>query len=240
MKIHLFTLLFPLLTMAAALPAGYAHAGLPDQLALNYSLRYGSLTVGASTRTLKRQEDGSYRHALHTVPLGMARMFTSAEWYEEGHFRVVDNQVQPLNYLKYRVGAKKPRRNSAQFDWDKGRIHYSTGMDLPLPAGSQDQGSLLFSLMLNPPTGTKTHTLPLSSAKKLARYDYRYLRSEEVETPAGRFNAIVIQWVPHPPSDETERVTAWLASDKNHIPVKLVTQENNKTATMLLQSLKGL
>ncbi len=234
------TRLLALLAVAGCVLAAPASADLPQRLELNYSLHYGSLTAGTSTRTLERQTDGSYRHALHTTPVGMARMFTQVEWFEEGRFRIVNNQVRPLSYLTYRVGARKSHRHSAVFDWDKAQIHYSNGTDLALPPTSQDQGSLLFALMLNPPTGTEIHTVHLSSGKKLAAYDYRYVRSEEVDTPAGRFKAIVVQWSPHAPSDETERVTAWLASDKNHIPVKLVTQENNKTATMLLQSLKGL
>ena len=234
------TRLLILLMVAGGVPATPASADLPDRLELNYSMLYGNLTAGTSSRTLERQADGSYRHVLHTTPKGMARMFTKAEWFEEGRFRIVENQVRPLSYLKYRVGASKSHRHSAEFDWEKQQIRYSNGNNLPLPPATQDQGSLLFALMLNPPTGTQTHSVNLSSGKKLAAYDYRYVRSEDVDTPAGRFKSIVVQWSPHAPSDDSERVTAWLASDKNHIPVKLVTQEGNKTATMLLQSQKGL
>ncbi len=234
------TRLLILLVVAAGLLAGPACADLPDKLVLNYSLLYGNLTVGSSTRSLERQADGSYRHALHTTPKGMARMFTKVEWFEEGRFRIANNQVQPLSYLKYRVGASKSHRHSAEFDWEKQQIHYGNGNNQPLPPATQDQGSLLFALMLNPPTGTQTHSVNLSSGKKHAAYDYRYVRSEDVDTPAGRFKSIVVQWSPQSPSDESERVTAWLASDKNYIPVKLVTQEGNKTATMLLHSQKGL
>lgn len=236
MKIRLLSLL----AIAGSVLTAPAYADLPDKLELNYTLHYGSLTVGNSRRTLERQADGSYQHALHTRPVGMARMFTSVEWFEEGRFRIVDHQVQPLSYLKYRVGASKSHRHSAVFDWDKKQIDYSNGNHLPLPPASQDQGSLLFSLMLNPPTDTQLHTVHLSSGKKLTAFDYHYVRKEEIETPAGRFNTLVVQWSPHAPSKETEVFTAWLAVDKHHIPVKLVTEENNKTATMLLKSFKGL
>lgn len=236
MKIRLLTLL----AVAGSVLTTPACADLPNRLALNYSLYYGSLTVGTSTRTLERQSDGSYQHALHTTPVGMARLLTSVEWFEEGRLRIVNHQVQPLTYLKYRVGASKSHRHSAVFDWDKGQIRYSNGNQLPLPPASQDQGSLLYALMLNPPTDTDIHTVHLSSGKKLTAYDYRHVRNEEVDTPAGRFKTLVVQWSPHAPSNETEIFTAWLAVDKNHIPVKLVTQENNKTATMLLKSFKGI
>jgi hypothetical protein len=236
MKIRLLTLL----AIAGAMLATPASADLPDKLELNYSLLYGNLTAGTSTRTLERQADGSYRHALHTTPKGMARIFTKVQWFEEGRFHIVKNQVRPLSFLQYRVGASKSHRHSAEFDWENQQIRYSNGNNMPLPPATQDQGSLLFALMLNPPTGTQIHSVNLSSGKKLAAYDYRYVRSEDVDTPAGRFKSIVVQWSPHAPSDDSERVTAWLASDKNHIPVKLVTQEGNKTATMLLQSQQGL
>ena len=233
------TLALAVLILLTPLPS-LADNSLPERLELVYDLKYGSLTVGRSTRTLTRQSDGSYRHTLHTRPLGMARVLTRTEWFEEGSFRIHLGEVQPLDYLIYRTGASKPHRHSVTFDYDKNQIRYASGITLPLPAHVQDQGSILYALMLRPPGNTRLQDLPLSSAKKLRKYQHRYLRTEEIETRLGRFTALVIEWAPQVRTAEDEVFTAWLAVDKGHVPVKIVTQENDRTATMVLESLSGI
>ena len=67
-----------LLTLACLLTplTSVAATGLPDNLELVYTLKYGNLTAGNSTRSLERQGDGSYRYTIHTIPTGMARTVT--------------------------------------------------------------------------------------------------------------------------------------------------------------------
>ena len=219
--------------------ASQASASLPDKLEMVYTIKYGSVTAGNSTRRLERQGDGSYRYILHTQPAGMARALTSVEWFEEGTFRVVKNQVRPLTYLKYRTGSSKSHRHSASVDWDRKQILYSSGTTVALPEYYQDQGSLVFALMLDPPTDAQVHSIQLNSGKKLSAYDYRFLRREEIDTPLGHYKTLVIQWSPHTPGEDNDIFTAWLAIDQNHVPVKIVTQEKDKTVTLQLQSIKG-
>ena len=135
-----------LLTLACLLPPlpALAATGLPDKLEMVYTLKYGSLAAGNSTRSLERQSDGSYRYTIHTLPTGIARTFTRVEWFEEGTFRVVKNQVRPLSYLKYRKGSSKDHRHSTTVNWDQGQILYSSGATVSLPQHYQDQGSLVF------------------------------------------------------------------------------------------------
>ena len=229
-----------LLTLACLLTplTSVAATGLPDSLELVYTLKYGNLTAGNSTRNLERQGDGSYRYTIHTIPTGMARTFTRVEWFEEGTFRVVKNQVRPLSYLKYRKGASKDHRHSTTVNWDQAQILYSSGATVSLPQHYQDQGSLVFALMLNPPTDAQIHSVQLNSGKKLSAYDYRFLRQEEIDTPLGHFKTLVIQWSPHAPGEDNDIFTAWLAIDRGHVPVKIITQEKNKTVTLQLQAIK--
>lgn len=231
-----------LLTLACLLPplSSVAATALPDKLEMVYTLKYGNITAGNSTRSLERQGDGSYRYTLHTVPTGMARTFTRVEWFEEGTFRVVKNQVRPLSYLKYRKGSSKEHRHSASVNWDQGQILYSNGTTMALPEHYQDQGSLVFALMVNPPTDAQVHSVQLNNGKKLSAYDYRFLRQEEIDTPLGRYQALVIQWSPHAPGGKDNDIfTAWLAVDQGYVPIKIVTQEKNKTVTLQLQTIKG-
>ena len=234
--------IFTLLTISCLLTplASMAATTLPDSLEMVYTLKYGGMIAGNSTRHLERQSDGSYRYSLHTIPAGMARTFTRVQWFEEGTFRVVKNQVRPLTYLKYRKGSSKDHRHGASVDWEQAQILYSSGTTTALPEHYQDQGSLVFALMLNPPTDAQVHSVQLNNGKKLSTYDYRFLRQEEIDTPLGRYKTLVIQWAPHGAGEDSDIFTAWLAKDHGHVPVKIVTQERNKTVTLQLQSMKGL
>ena len=234
--------IFILLTLACLtlVPTSLAAAALPDSLEMVYTLKYGNITAGNSTRSLTRQSDGSYRYTTHTLPTGIARTFTRVEWFEEGTFRVVKNQVRPLSYLKYRKGSNKDHRHSATVNWDQAHILYSSGATVALPEHYQDQGSLVFALMLNPPTDTEIHSVQLNSGKKLSAYDYRFLRREDLDTPLGHFKTLVIQWSPHAPGADNDIFTAWLAIDQGHVPVKIMTQEKNKTVTLQLQAIKRI
>ncbi|MDH4134284.1 MAG: DUF3108 domain-containing protein, partial [Gammaproteobacteria bacterium] len=122
----------PILALAFCLPATLAaetvaSEPLPATLELHYRLRYNGLVIGHVTKTLTREADSRYRHRSHSRPEGMARLFTTVEWYEEGRFEIVKGEVRPLEFLEYRVGADKPHRHSATFDWKSLKIQYAHG-----------------------------------------------------------------------------------------------------------------
>jgi len=214
-------------------------ASLPANMKLTYSVHYGTIPVGISTRTLSRQPNGTYRYTLRSSPTGVARMFTHIEWLEQGHFRVVDGQVLPLVYLKYRVGTDNPRREQATFEWDKTRIVYANGSSDTLPPGTQDGNSLIFELMLHPPTASDPGKIHITTGTKLIVYDYKYLRRETIDTALGRLKTLVIGWAEQTSGKSGSLFTAWLAIDRHNIPVKIVARQDGKTATMLIQSASG-
>lgn len=217
-----------------------ALSSLPDHLELRYSVRYGAIPVGFSTRTLHRQADDTYRYTLRTWPAGLARMFTHIEWIEEGQFRVDRDQVLPLEYLKYRVGAEDPRREQATFNWDKDRIVYANGGSDSLPAGTQDGNTVIFELMLHPPTTPDSREMHITTGSKLIVYDYRYVRRETINTVLGRLNTLVVRWTERTRKKDRNVFTAWLATDRFNIPVKIVAQQGDQTGTMLIQSASGI
>ena len=135
-------------------------------------------------------------------------MFTSVEWFEEGQFEVVQGKVRPLSFLEYRVGADKPHRHSARFDWKLQKIFYENWPTTLLPPGTQDQGSILYALMLNPPAPGTQQTIHISSGKKLRVYRYAHAGTETLKTTLGVIKATVIE---RPPSTKTVKasVSGW-------------------------------
>lgn len=233
-------------------PAPATAAGLPERLELNYQLHYGGVLAGLTVKTLARQPDGSYRHRTHTQPAGMAKLFTSNEWIEEGGFRLSAGRVQALSFLKYREGGK-PRRHSVGFDWPKKLARYGDGREAPLPTGAHDEGSVWFELMLNPPPLDKSaRALAINNGKKFILYRYRALGLEPLDTPLGRLQTLKIQRLveresgcgdaPSAPKDckPESDLTLWLAVQRGHVPVKVLTHERGQGASLTLHSLTGL
>lgn len=235
-----------LLTAGAALLLGAteapsaAPAALPETLSLTYGFTYGGMRIGTNTRTLTRESDGRYHYRARTRPQGMARMFTRVEWFEEGRFEIHDGRVRPLEHLKYRVGASKPHRHSASFDWAGQTVTYADGRREPLPDNAQDASSMLYQLMLDPPRSADTRQLMINNGKRFRVNEYRFLRRETLKTAFGPLDTLVVQWATAVDTDDSESLTAWLAVDKRNIPVRIVTLEDGKTAVMTLESLTGL
>jgi hypothetical protein len=210
---------------------------LPVPLTLNFVLRYGELTVGNVTKTLEREADGRYRHHSLSVPKGMARWFTEVEWNEDGRLEVVNGAVRPLRFLEYRVGADKPHRHEAIFDWSAGKIRYASGVVMNLPTGTQDQGSLLFAFMLHPPIAGKSQTLHISSGKKLRQYEYSDAGQERLKTAIGPIQTRIIDRVVRKSGDEAFRI--WLATGYQNLPVRIETQKRGQTTVLELESAQG-
>lgn len=222
-----------------AVPAPAEPPRLPDRLELRYTLRYGAITVGSLTKTLARQPDGSYLHRSHSVPQGMARWFTAVEWHEEGRFEVTGGRVRPLRFLEYRVGADKPHRHEATFDWSAGVIHYAGWPDARLPAGTQDQGSLLYAFMLDPPAPGSRQDIHLSTGKKLRRYHYSHVGAETLRTALGELRTSVIERVAAAGQDE-ERFRVWLAVERSHLPVRIATARRGQETVLEIEQVSGL
>lgn len=240
MTVRTFAAVTFLLLTATALVSAHAAEppALPASLELSYALHYGSMTVGRVVKTLTREADGSYQHRSHSRPLGAAKMFTSVEWFEEGHLEVVQGKLRPLSFLEYRVGADKPHRHSARFDWKAQKIFYKNWPTIPLPPGTQDQGSILFALMLNPPAPGTQQTIHVSSGKKLQVYHYAHAGTETLKTALGTIKATVIERPPLDKDGESFRV--WLAAERGNLPVRITTQKRGQETTLELESVSGL
>ncbi len=235
--------LLPVVALTFCLPVALAatpNAGgtLPASLELRYQLRYNGLAIGHVTKTLTREADGRYRHRTHSRPENMARLFTTVEWYEEGRFEIVNGVVRPLEFLEYRVGADKPHRHGAIFDWKNLKIQYTHGGTIPLPAGTQDQGSLIFSWMQKLPEGDKPQTLPLSGGKKLKTYHYSQVGTETLHTALGDLRTIIIERPGVAGEKDAETLRVWLAPERGNLPVKIATVKRGDDTTLEIESVK--
>ncbi len=235
------TLLAALTVMAGGALAQAPHtAPFPDHMVLSYRVYYGPIPVGISTRTLDRRPDNTYHYTLHSFPTGAARLFTHLQWFEQGRFRVANDQVYPLEYLKYRVGSPDAQRKEAKFDWDKSRIFYADQRSEVLPAGTQDENTVIFELMLHPPSTAAFRELHITTGSQIIIYRYKYLRNETLDSALGRLRTIVVYWAEKTRHGHGKRFTAWLARDRHNIPIRIVAQEHGQTASMQIRYATGI
>ncbi len=212
---------------------------LPAPLELKYVLSYGDLTVGHVTKTLVREASGTYLQHSRSVPKGALRMFTTVEWFEEGRFEVVKGRIRPLSFLEYRVGADKPHRHSATFDWKAKVVRYAHGPVIALPPGTQDQGSILYALMLNPPPAGREQSVFVSTGKKLREYRYLEVGTETLKTIFGPLRTRIIERRPLATDKDRETFRVWLAPDRHNLPVRISTEKRGQNTTLELESVSG-
>jgi hypothetical protein len=178
-------------------------------------------------------------HRSQSVPEGALRVFTTVEWFEEGRFEIVKGEVRPLSFLEYRVGADKPHRHSASFDWKNQKIHYAGWPDAALPAGTQDQGSILYALMLKPPPASGEQRVFVSTGKKLREFRYLQVGTETVKTVLGALRTRIIERRPLAKDKERDVFRVWLALDRHNLPVRIHTEKRGQDTTLELEAVTG-
>lgn len=234
---------FGLVAAVLCVSPGAVHAAepaLPAPLELRYVLRYAGMEVGHVAKTLAREADGTYLHRSQSVPEGALRLFTTVEWFEEGRFEIVQGAVRPLSFLEYRKGADKPHRHSATFDWKNLKIHYAGWPDVALPAGTQDQGSILYALMLKPPPAGSEQTVFVSTGKKLREYRYLEVGTETLKTVFGTVRTRIIERRPLAQDKDRDVFRVWLATDRHNLPVRIRTEKRGQDTSLELESVGGV
>jgi hypothetical protein len=241
-------LLAGLLLTGSALAADKA-APLPAPLEVRYTLHYRGMTVGESD--LRLTLDGPrYHYRQHTRPLGMAKLFTKAEWFEEGEFEISNTLLRPLRYLKYRTGTDKPRRREVTFDWPATRLRFDDGRTRPLGERTLDGGSLLFALMLDPPRPGEARESLVTNAKKVFRYRYEAVGTETLDTALGKIETLHIRRLPL--EDEAcrqdkkiscaddDELELWLATGHRNLPVRIVSTDEGRRSESRIASYQTL
>lgn len=239
-----------------ALPtAAFSADPLPAQLTLEYSLSRNDHEIGAVTRTLERNTDGRYVHTLWMRATGLTGLVYRTEWRENGIFAVEDRDVLPQRFTETRTGDKRAYEHGVAFDRTRMLLVFGRLQQKPLPPGVQDQGSLVYALMLKPLTAPGERTVAVTDGKDVDTYMLVYRGRESVPTPLGQFETIVIRRITPKQLEQEARClreklpeetcrpddfTFWLAPARHYAPVKLERRRKDETTTMVLREVRGL
>lgn len=170
-----------------------------------------------------RQEGTHYRIESVTKGIGVYALFGLRRLTSEGE--VTADGLKPSRF-EQQQGDRKPV--VAEFDWDAGKLtmtnkNKTTTADLE--AGTQDLASFPYQFMFRPPTGDEV-VMPVTIGKRLR--SYQYIVSGRGETLDGVLGGLKVTRLTSAVKDKGgDEKELWLASDKYHIPAKIVFRDEN-------------
>ncbi|MDP3087978.1 MAG: DUF3108 domain-containing protein [Methylotenera sp.] len=144
--------------------------------------------------------------------------------------------LQPQHYL-YQFGDNKNKTFSANFDWQNKKINLQGErgqQQLDLTEGTQDLLSFMYQFMFVAPL--QNMQLSITNGKKVAIYDYSFEGEEVINTKMGDIKTYHLK---RSATEGDKKTELWLASEYQHVPVKIrESGKNGKVYELLIKSLK--
>jgi hypothetical protein len=207
---------------------------IPD-FRTSYIIEKAGVGVVRIAISLNRGEE-KIEYRSKAEPIGMASWFFGD--YGINIYSIlqqVKDKVIPLQYRSIHLGSEKDRNEYYRYDWKRHLAYVDYRGEqktLRIPNGTLDTFSLQLALMQNAAKGTKKTNYSVISRGKLKTYTCTNLGLEAIETPLGRFEAIVLE---RRPSDEQATTfTTWHAPRLHYLPVKIENRENGDVVLSLL------
>lgn len=218
----------------ATAPAVAATTILPN-LDFRYEAAWGGMDVGEVQITLKPQgAAGCYRYRNVSNPTALVRMFYGSP-DQTSLFCVVDGRIRSQRFESVLPGDDK-QSYTLDFDWNQHTVTDNHGKVRTIPDDAIDSFALQQAVRL----WVKAHALDkqppvaeftMVDNKNLTHYKFKFSGSQQVETSAGRFDALLMERIDNP--DKVGRF--WLAPVRDYMPVKTETKNGNKPeVTMVL------
>jgi hypothetical protein len=219
------------------LSQGLIAAELPNSLNLVYRANVAGINIGTLNRQLRHIQNGHYRVASETNATGIAAILMNDIYREESEFKVDKGMIYPLKYRQ--APDKKPEKaRIATFDWDNKKVSLNNDRVYDIKPGVQDPASFLFFWMLTPPQEGEKGTISLVDGKRMSQYEFKIIGHEKVASLWGEIDTLRIERQKEGSPDKILRM--WLATDRNHLPVKIENVRPKYKMTFTLEKAEGL
>lgn len=192
---------------------------------LRYSVNYGFINAGAAYLEVPELKDFKGRPVYTLLARAESNKFVTSVlrfkvrnriesyWDSAGHYS--------LRYAENRREGGYRAKSEIIFDYDKQEARYHDGRTFPIPPEVQDALSAFYF--------TRTQALPLGgsvffdyhASRKSVPLEVKILGRERVETPAGKFNCVVIEPILKAGGifKNKGRLVIWLTDDERRMPV---------------------
>ncbi|HUJ87717.1 MAG TPA: DUF3108 domain-containing protein [Burkholderiales bacterium] len=200
-----------------------AHAAPPARVEIDYNvLRNGSVMAEVVDRF---EHDGNTYRVVE-------------EWHGKGLFALLggitrtssgtisSGALRPLEFSDVRTGRDPVR---AVFDWADGSLKLEADgktRTQSMPAHAQDKLSMLYAFAFNLP-GTAPVSINATDGKGVSRYVFEAAGGQEIDTPAGRFDALRLVKRKEGPEDHGTEI--WLARAHGYLPIRVLISDKDGT-----------
>lgn len=198
--------------------------GLPTRVDISYSIRSGAMEGEANDTLEIRQENDTRSYAISSAirAIGLLALVQSGNILRDSVGIITKQGLQPGRFSDQRRD-KLPR--IAIFDWEKNLLtinNRGNEQQAPLPAGTQDRLSLLYSFAFStPPNGAVDVHETDGRSLRLIRY---IVDRETLDTPLGKLDTIVL--TKRLEEDDRLERKIWLAPAYYMLPVRIVATES--------------
>jgi hypothetical protein len=190
---------------------------------LKFTVNYGFINAGAAYLEVPSIKEWNGRPVFALVARAESNRFFSgiykvrnrieSLWDSAGHYS--------WHYAENRREGKHRAQNEIVFDYSKQEARYPDGKTFPIPPEVQDALSSFYF--------TRTQALPLGgsvyfdyhASRKSVPLEVKVLGRDQVETPAGKFNCVVIEPILKAGGifKSKGRLVIWLTDDERRMPV---------------------
>lgn len=224
-----------ILLALSGLAVGAPAVAAPTQTELQpfiarYEVKYGRMGIGGSKLELQRG-DGPGRWVLRSEAdaSGLARLIASNTLVQASTVLVEDGQVRPFRFTFNDGQERRQEDVELDFDWSKRRVTGTAKgepVDLPLEENAQDPVSNQLAAMLDLMHGRQPEPYAMyDNAKQPKVYGYKFVRREQLETPAGTFDTVVYSSSREGSGRET---MLWLAPALGYLAVQVESYRKGK------------
>ena len=222
--------------LVLAVAAGASASDGPRPFVAVYQLSQGSLAFGTMERRFELKADGAYRFLSRMKTSGVLALVRSDKITESstGHWR--DGRFVPASYSYH--NSRGDKHFALRFDYSNGQVLRSdqaNGWRAAMPAAVLDKLIYQMQMMVDLAAAPSSLRYDIADKNKLKDYLFDQRGREEIETDAGRYQAVRLE---RSASGTDRRTTVWCAEDLAWLPVKVEYREKDgSVTTALLRSL---
>ena len=181
----------------------------------------GSFRLGTTTHRWQH-DGGRYAMEARVETTGLVALFKTVDYVQRSEGRLLPQGLQPETFSVERGGK---RREWSEFDWKAGRVRLfkdGKAREASLSRGDQDVLSLWHQLSLIE-GWSGSIALTVVTGKSAAGTRVEELGSEQIEVPAGRFEARHLKATA---ADGSLVLDIWYAFERRKVPVRIRMQDS--------------
>ena len=221
--------------MAQGLPFGPGES-------LRFSIEYGVIKAGSAWLEVAQMETYRGRACYHLVSRAESNDFMSKIYKVRDR---IDSLIDSEGLYSYRY-RKRLREGSYNKDYDAaydpaaGKVKYSDGKTFDMTPWSKDGLAAFYYVRFVPLEVGKDVVIPHHSDQATADIIVKVQGKETIDTPAGKFNCIVIEPVMSAGGifKNSGRMTIWVTDDARRIPVLMKSKIPVGSIDAVLQEIK--